>query len=208
MKILAYLILALTLVTFVSAECGDGKFDTGETCSTCPTDIKCAAGETCSTEGTCKSSGIGAIFDSLGKYLIISLIVSILVVILIVIFIVKKSKSQPVNTEIQKAAQEVTKKELPAEAKKPSLFQRLFKKKEQPVVVQQPQDPIKTISEQPKPVETPLTEDDQQKINNLTQFIKNSMNMGYDIEKIKTALVEKGWTPKHIDPAVKNATQK
>ena len=138
------------------------------------------------------------------------LIAAIIIGLIIIILLAKKllsSKRPAVDKEIAKVAKAISEKEIPKEAKKEKVpfFKRIFGKKPEQSAVQA--KPAQAAITSESDLTGKLTGKEVQQVNTLTEFIKKATTDGNDINKIKQALLQKGWKQKYVELAIQNATK-
>ncbi len=172
-KTLMILLLLLIAPSVMAANlCGNNKADSGETCSSCPNDIKCPSGYSCITGNCVQVSKLPLLFTP--KNLSIGMIgfgIIVAVIILIIQLLQKKKKKQ--EEELLNENQKIMKVEL----------KDILPKKEEPLS----QEKLQEINEEPPRPEDPRL-----------LFVKDMINKGKTIEEVKAILKSKGWDDSQI----------
>lgn len=164
----------------IKIECGNGKVEAGETCQTCPADVKCPSDMYCSEEGKCIKE------EKPKRWPIIVVLVGIIVVIILTIIIYNKKAE---STYGKYKPSEKTKEQPAVEA---ADFYKEPKVKPKPKATKT--NTKKVIEpKKPKTVGSIL----------LKNYIEGAIAKRKSLSEIKENLLKKGWKPEDIEEELK-----
>lgn len=168
--------------------CGDRNEDEGETCSSCPQDVKCLQGTECQNGRCAKPSGMGLA-------LIIIIVLALIGGAVAAMLFARKKLSSP--TEPQRfqplAAVPETAQPKPAIAETPKIV--ISEMAEKPVSRPvQPQKPVVAAERPAAGVQRPKADPQ------LAAFIRKMRAKGHNDAEIKAKLKASGWTDGQIRP--------